>query len=189
MIDGIDIFSPRDSGLPDLSKLTPAQIFNGSAIASFNSMKEQHDPLGLLDRNRYDGTEEGTQKTTTIDPATGRRVEVRKATVVEELLNGKSARDRGHRKLSGRDSSGSYSVMGGPVEEPELPSTSPTDPSLLNVPGWHPPMAPDYVPPQEPDGNILLPQLDMSPAERRQASLRRLPTIVLEELRNLRMIS
>lgn len=39
-LSGIDIFAPRDNGLPDFTKITPAQIFNGSAAAAINSLEE-----------------------------------------------------------------------------------------------------------------------------------------------------
>jgi hypothetical protein len=189
MIEGIDIFAPRESGLPDFTKISPAQIFNGSVAASLNSMK---DPLGIGSTAKsYTGVPESPFINTSIDPRTGRRVEIRKANVVDELLDGGSAKQRGHRRINGSGSSNSYSVPGD-TPEPPLPVApeTPANDSLLNVPppGWHPPMAPDYQPVSN-DGNILLFPPELTPEEKKQASLRKLPTMLLEELKNLRMIS
>ena len=40
-LSGIDIYQPRDNGLPDFANITPAQIFNGSAAASANAMEQE----------------------------------------------------------------------------------------------------------------------------------------------------
>lgn len=194
MIQGIDIFAPRDNGLPDFTRITPAQIFNGSVAASANSMK---DPFGLSEEKGYSGIPESPWKTTTIDQKTGKRVEVRKATVVEELLSGGAPRKRGHTKAN--SGGGGYSAPDyGPPPLPEdtLPnSRSPTDPSLLNVPNWHPPMAPGYQPPyvqpasdDQIGGDSLFPPLDLSPEEKKGAALRKLPVMLLEELKNLHLV-
>lgn len=185
MIEGIDIFTPRDNGLPDFTRISPAQIFNGSVAASLNAMKER-DPYGLLSEKQYTGEVESPWKTTTIDQRTGKRVEVRKASVVPEMLSKGPASGparRGHRPVN-------YNDGGGGVGEPDLPQNpeAPLNPSLLD-PGWHPPMALPAQPVNyEPavDGNIPLPPIE--PGQEKTAALRRLPTMLLEELKNLHLV-
>lgn len=167
MIDGIDIFQPRDNGLPDFTKISPTQIFNGSVAASLQSMKDR-DPYGLSDQ--YQGETESPWKNTTIDPSTGRRVEVRRARIVEELLNDGAPAARGHRPVTSRQkrpASSDYSVPSSP-DEPVLPESSGAPDSSLFEDG---------------DGNILLPP--PTPEEAKSTSLNRLPVMLLEELKSL----
>lgn len=200
MIQGIDIFAPRDNGLPDFTRITPAQIFNGSVAASLNSMKDS-DPFGLSGEKGFSGTPESPWKTTTIDRRTGKRVEVRKASVVEELLNGEAPRKRGKTKANTGSSGGGYSAPNynepPPLPEDTLPnSESQVNPSLLEVPNnWHPPMSPDYQPPyvqpagdDQIGGDSLFPPLELSPQEKKSAALRKLPVMLLEELKNLHLV-
>lgn len=187
MIEGIDIFEPRPNGLPDFTKISPAQIFNGSIAASLQSMKD-NDPYGLNDKPvGYEGTPEAINKQTTIDSTTGKRVEVRRARVVEELLNDGAPAARGHRPVAARrrsSSGGGYTVPEYNVGEPlpEAPETPP-DASLLNVPQeWRPPMLLPEEQPEGPYSPLLPPPL---PEEEKKTALNRLPVMLLEELKNL----
>jgi hypothetical protein len=193
MIQAIDIFAPRENGLPDFSKISPGQIFNGSLAASVNSAK-QTDPLGLLDQKQDPGGErESPWKTTTIDARTGRRVEVRKARVVEEVLNGKSPAARGHRKINESYSTPDYGVPESPLPDdanPLPPHETPANPSLLEQPAptWHPPMAPDYQPGIDQFGIPSLFPPNLTPDELKSSALRGLPTILLDELKSLHLV-
>ena len=185
MIQGIDIFEPHENGLPDFSKISVGQIFNGSVAAGMN---QKLDPYGFNDKK--EGVNE-PPSTSTIDPLTGKRVEVRRAQVVDEM-NGASAARRGHTRINAKPSGGGggYSYPEDTVL-PDSPTTgTPGDASLLNVPNndWHPPMAPDYVPPQPVGGDSLFPPLDLNPQEAKSAALRKLPTLLLDELKNLHLV-
>lgn len=79
MIQGIDIFQPTASGLPDLSKISVSTIFNGSAAASLEAMKTKYpDFWGDTDKD---------EKDTTVKPAP------KKPTAVEQILGGSMARE------------------------------------------------------------------------------------------------
>lgn len=198
MIEGIDIFQPRENGLPDFSRISPGQIFNGSVAAAMNGMKDS-DPLGLLKTKAYEGVSESTRRNTTIDPNTGKRVEVRKASVVQEILGGNAASGRGHSRINGGGGGGGYSapnyVEPGPLPEdntalPDGTGTGEAGSLLDPTPGWHPPMSPDYSPPSSltPEGSPSLFPPEFTPEEAKTASLNRLPTMLLEELKNLHLV-
>lgn len=193
MIEGIDIFAPRDNGLVDLSKITPVQIFNGSALASFQTMRERVAPQDKPAAPR---------PLRALDPITGRPVpygeQPHEQSVVESLLNGGSARNRGHSRVQFRPSgggSGGYTVPG---QIPELPLPGSEEPARddsgnILLPGpnapsppqgldWHPPMLPIDQPRSE-DG--LFPNPELAP---KVAALRGMPTILLDELKNLHLI-
>lgn len=206
MIEGIDIFQPRENGLPDFTKISPAQIFNGSVAANMN---QKLDPYGFNQTDSegkpaYRGIP-GEFPKTTLDPITVKPVEVRRAMVVQELLNGGGAVQRGHTGINGgrRSSGGGGHTVVGNYSDIDLPSNPALvdgqNPSIL-VPaggppveelpppsGWHPPMLPDY----DPGGpsSVLLPPIDaLSPPEKKSAALNRLPTMLLDELKNLRLV-
>lgn len=180
MIEGIDIFAPRESGLPDFTRISPGQIFNGSVAASLNSMKD--DPFGLSGKNGNEGVEESPWKNTTIDRSTGKRVEVRKAKVVEEMLSGGAARRRGHIPING-DSyrAPDYGTPDQPVDLPTGGQGNTGDNILLNAP---PPDGTIVEDPSE-DGTLFP---GVTPEQQKTISLGQLPTLILEELKNLNLL-
>lgn len=175
MIEGIDIFQPRENGLPDFTKISPAQIFNGSVAASIQGMK---DSAPVSPEEGYQGVQESPWRNTTIDPSTGRRVEVRRARVVEDILNGSSPTDRGHRTAGASrqrsSGGGDYSVPSSGNPEPPLPSDGNIlldDPISDGVPSNDGPYSPLLPPP--------------TPEEEKKTALGRLPVMLLEELKSL----
>jgi hypothetical protein len=180
MIQGIDIFAARESGLPDLSRITPVQIFNGSAMASLESMRQRYTP--------EEEKKAPEPARSTVDPITGKPMEVRKTTVVEELLNGKLVKDRGHRKPVEQRPSYKTPTK---YEEPPLPEENLPVPESPYQPEEGDILLSPEGPPEESiptlDENGVLPLPDVIEAPK-TAALRRLPRIVLEELKNLRLV-
>lgn len=182
MISLIDIFQPRDTGLPDISRISPAQIFNGSAAASLEAMKQKYDP-------QY-------------DPGyrVQRPVEVRRARVVEEVLNGSFAVERGHKRGSLGSRSGGYDVVE-PMDS--LPDSGEGNilNNDLNKPG---PVTKDHnlfpanqpLPPPMPgakdisENSSTPPNLDEEPVDEFKPLdyLKRLPKTILSELHNLNLL-
>lgn len=74
MISPIDIFAPRENGLPDLSKISLGQIFHGSIAQNMQRVEQKYDitPTSQADT----GVPESSKYNTTIDPKTGKRVVV-----------------------------------------------------------------------------------------------------------------
>ncbi len=148
MIEGIDIFQPRQNGLPDFSKITPAQIFNGSAAAAANAMREL-DPDNLMDEHDKPWLRRDGRRWTKI-PGTDRYEEVRKARVIPEYINGRAARDRGHHVINEGGSNHSFTSgsVGGvdPPSPREEVGMGPNPSWPTEGPGWFPPMEHGYDP-------------------------------------------
>ena len=154
-VDYSDIFQPGENGLPDLSKISVGQIFNGSVVASMQQMKMNY---GIQEKPAN-----VSEILYSVDPSTGRKVQERKATVVEDILNDGPARLRGHKKPESiRKSVSSYTEA--PVNS-DLPNGDPSDgdPSLLlpydnSIP---PPPPGDYSNgPAKPTGGLTGPLLE-----------------------------
>lgn len=154
-IELIDIFNQdyRQNGLPDLSKLRIGHIFNASVAARANEFEYKFAPP------------EQEKPKPVYDPRTMQEVQSRKATVVEDILDGGLPRQRGVRAGGGpvrRSNTGGYSEPNYP--EPDLPSEKTVG------------------------GDSLLPPAGGPPEPEKRLSPYALPDTILEELKSLGML-
>lgn len=184
MIQGIDIFQPTASGLPDLSKISVSSIFNGSAAASLESMKSKYpDFWGDTDKD-----EDGTA----VKPAP------KKPTAVEQILGGSMARENKAASKPRRGYiGGGYTVVpdmpvpeqgGGIPDQPlgggdvtsELPDGENSGPGNLLLPPVTPEQTksgPNAVDVSDPVAGVDLPAL-----------WGKVSTGIMDELRSLKLI-
>lgn len=183
MIAGIDIFRAQDSGLPDVSKIPVASIFNGSVAASMEAMKTR--VPSVFDKEDSD-TGEPTDKTQ-VAPRQ------KQPSTVERMLSGGLAKER--RSVYGKSRySGGYTVV-----NPELPGGTPSVPDQ--------PLGGGDVTEELPNGDTRGPSTDLLPpigppvpdGETSQGQAENttvdLPALwssvsgkVIEELKNLKLI-